>query len=135
MEQVGLLFEKLCSSASPGILYILNPVSLLLCLQEPTSCQYPEPDQSNLSFPILFKVLFNIILPSTSRYSKVSLYFKCSSKTLYEFLVSYVTHALPISFPLVCLLNQTISAVSRPCKVFHSKLISYSMELLALSNP
>ena len=54
----------------------MEPIVLLLCLQEPTTCPYPEPDQSSPCPPPqshFLKIHFSIIFPSTPGFSKWSL--------------------------------------------------------------
>jgi hypothetical protein len=60
--------------------------SSLLCSQEPSTGPYPEPDQSSPYHPILSKIHFNIITP-TSRSSQWSLSFWLS-RQIYRFVYS-----------------------------------------------
>jgi hypothetical protein len=48
----------------------MEPVDSLQHSQMPTTCPYPEPDQSS---PCLYKINLNIILPSTHVSSKWSI--------------------------------------------------------------
>jgi hypothetical protein len=44
----------------------MEPESSLPCSQEPSTGPYPKPDQSSPYHPILSKIQFNIVHPSTS---------------------------------------------------------------------
>jgi hypothetical protein len=45
----------------------------LSCSQEPATCPYPEPDESNPHLsPLFHNIIFNIILPSMPKSSKCS---------------------------------------------------------------
>ena len=51
----------------------------ITCSQEPITCPYPEPSNFNLLIPV-FKIHFNIILPSVRRSSKLYLFFLCPNQ-------------------------------------------------------
>ena len=66
-------------------------------LKEPTSCHYPEPDQSSpcLSPPVHFmKTHFNIIFPSTPRSPKWFFPLGHPTKTLYPPLLSPIAYVM-----------------------------------------
>jgi len=65
------------SSARRSSLHCMKPKGSLLCSQAPTTRPYPEPDKFCPHLPIyLFKIHFNITLPSVPRSSKWFLSFR-----------------------------------------------------------
>lgn len=50
--------------------YFMEPNGSSQCLQQPTTCLYPEPDQSSPCPSSHFVTNFNIIMPSTLRSSE-----------------------------------------------------------------
>jgi hypothetical protein len=51
----------------------MEPDGSLPCSQDPSTGPYPEPDQSSPYQPILSKIHFNIVHPTTSWFSQWSL--------------------------------------------------------------
>jgi len=76
----------------------LEPKGSQSCLQDPATCVYPEPDSVHTFPQCLSKIRFNIILPSTSRYSLHA--FRRRSYAHF-WSVSYVLHSTSISSSLV----------------------------------
>ena len=59
----------------------------------PTTFRYPEPDKSNQRFSLRFlRTHFDIILPSMTKFYKLSLPLTFPTKTLYEFLLFHTCY-------------------------------------------
>ena len=71
----------------------MEPEVPLPCSQQRAACLYPPPDQSTPRLPIIFKIHFNIIRPSTPRSSKISERFGFPQhNSVFIFLLSYTCH-------------------------------------------
>jgi hypothetical protein len=72
----------------------MEPEGSLPCSQEPVIGPCPEPDQSSLYPPVLFKIYFNIILrftPGSSKHFPLGIY----NRILYGFPFSPVCVIVP----------------------------------------
>ena len=70
--------------------------------QQPSTCPYPESDQSSLRPTHFLKIHFNIILPSTPRSSKWFVPLGFSTKfSIHLYSLRYVPHAPPVPFILI----------------------------------
>ena len=75
------------TSASRHSLYVTEPT----IFTRPTTFRYPQPDQSN---PIqwFLRIHYDIILPSTTKFSKMSLPLTFPTKILYGLLLSHTCY-------------------------------------------
>ena len=94
-------WEANSSSASQEIPLCCEPKGSWPYLQQPATCRCYQPDQSNPRSPILFYEDLIFILPSTSMYSKLSLYFTSPQQNTVRTSPFSMLHALPISFFLI----------------------------------
>jgi hypothetical protein len=121
-EQV--LLEKLSSLASQEILIFFFFLVYYCFWKNPTFVRIMNQMKITYAFSFyLFKIRFNIILPPTSRPSKVSLCFRCPH--VHFLCPSVVIRALFILFSSTWSPNQRISSFPKPYKIFHTKLIYY----------
>jgi len=87
----------------------------LLHSQAPAVCPYPGPDQSSHASPSrVMKTHFNIILPSTPRFSKCSLTTSLPTKTLYAPLLSPIRPTCSVSLFLLHFIKRKFGEEDRP---------------------
>jgi hypothetical protein len=71
----------------------MEPEDSLPCTEDTATFPYPEPEQSNLRPPIMFKIHVNIILPSTPRTTKQPLSFRfLHQNSVLNSLLHYTCH-------------------------------------------
>jgi len=82
----------------------MEPEVSLLHSQEPSTCPYPQRDQSSPGpHPVFLKINFNIIHPYTPRFSVWSVSLRFPHENPVCFSPTYVLHALPVLFFVISL--------------------------------
>jgi len=113
------VLEKLTGSQLvKKFLHFMEPRSSLLCVQESTTCPYPEPDQSSPSLLSHFlKILLNTNLPSTPGSSYVGFFPQVSppKPCMHLSCPPYQLHPHPFHF--------LIHIKTKVCQVFQTTYI------------
>jgi len=87
----------------------MEPENSLPVLQMPTTCSYPEPDQSRLHLPNqCFKDTLQYHLPITLSSSELSL----SSRIYHQSLASIVSLPIPAPYPAHLILLDLINEIT-----------------------